>query len=122
MNLATGLKEAHLKVPETEDTLHADLVLGDEISYPQNLDQHPESPLSTRHQSALGAQRAYVPPLEPVEFDIFAKATKELLLNTSATTTLDALSTLTDQSLTQYWGLSFAQDHRRSKSLLINHL
>lgn len=108
MNLASGVKEARLNVPEPENA-HSDLVIIDEA---EKADEHPESP--RHHAQALLNDEA--PRVRPPRFDADEAATfhKSIsALKSSSADSEDLVPALTDlQELvhSQDWGLALTKD------------
>lgn len=146
MNLATGLKEARLNVPEPDDTPKADLVIIDDVK-PSRIEagrreeeggggkgfvEVEEEDVPTediQDQSFPDRDYPYLPDIfDPEESSLFSSATNSLLSSSPCTLAegspesfLSTLTTLTDLCHSHHWGLSLT----RSPSLvqkLINTL
>ena len=122
MNLATGVKEARLNVPEPEDAPQADLIIIDNPPSHESVDEEPASAPGLQDQSAPEAHRGYAPPwppaFDPTELALFVEASAALLRPNSTTSSLDALSTLTDLTHSHHWGLTLMKDPSLSNLLL----
>lgn len=115
MNLATGVKEARLNVPEPEEA-HSDLVIIDEPKKPEE----PER-LGQRNQAVLQNQQ---PRVRPPRYDADEAATFHSsisTLNSSSANSENLLPTLTDlQELvhSQDWGLALTKDGKVTQFLV----
>ena len=124
MNLATGLKEARLNVPEPPETPHADLVV---IENPPRSNIEREElvaevrELQDQSDSDTGYERG---PYYPAAFDaedssLFSSSIAKLHSTTSLSTTdLPALSTLQDLAHSIHWGVALARDTIVSQHLV----
>lgn len=113
MNLATGLKEARLNIPEPEDAPKADIVIVDNtpvrLSAGEEAEAEPITPQGFEDQSKPDRDYDYMPPsFDPEESSLFASETSNL--HSSSLPTLETLSTLTDLVHSYDWGLTLAQD------------
>ena len=126
MNLATGLKEARLNVPEPPGTPHADLVIIDDLpprprieeddrvtKVPELQDQsHPDSGnerIGHFHPAALNVE----------ESSLFHSSITALRSTTMLSDTdLPALSALQDLAHSIHWGVALVQDAAACRSLL----
>lgn len=117
MNLATGLKEARLNIPEPPGTPHADLVIIDDLPPRPSIekDEHVAEVLELQDQSNpdTGYERG---PYFPAAFDveessIFSSSMATLHATTALSTTdLPALSDLQDLAHSIHWGAALARD------------
>lgn len=117
MNLATGLKEARLNVPEPPGTPHADLVIIDDLPpLPSTEENEPlteVSELQDQSDPDTGHERG---PYYPAAFDveessIFHSSVATLhSATTLSTTDLPALAALQDLAHSIHWGLALARD------------
>ena len=127
MNLATGLKEARLNVPELSGSPHADLVILDDLQ-PMRPDIRENDPvaetLELQDQSDPDTGYQRLGPYHPAAFN-----TEESILFRSsmaalhATTTLSspdipALSALQDLAHSIHWGVALARDTAVCQKLL----
>ena len=113
MNLATGLKEARLNIPESEDAPKADMVIVDNtpvrLAANEEADAEPVTPSGFQDQSQPERDYDYLrPSLDPEEASLFASETSNL--RSSSIPTLETLSALTDLVHSYDWGLALAQD------------
>ena len=113
MNLATGLKEARLNIPEPEDAPKADIVIVDNtpvrLAADEEAEAEPITPLGIQDQSKLDRVYDYLrPSMDPEESSLFASETSKL--RSSSVPTLETLSALTDLVHSYDWGLALAQD------------
>ena len=124
MNLATGLKEARLNVPELPGTPHADLVVIDNPPRPriegdELVAEGPE--LQDQSDSDTGNERE---PYFPAAFDaeessLFSSSIATLHSTTALSTTdLPALSALQDLAYSIHWGVALARDTIVSQHLV----
>ncbi|KAL8795543.1 MAG: hypothetical protein Q9195_001964 [Heterodermia aff. obscurata] len=129
MNLATGIKEARLNVPEPED-VHSDLVI---VEKPDDEDRHPEhidvgiddcmesSDIPIQHdQIVLGEpSRVRQPPFEPGEASAFDHSMSQLRNSSAAVNDLNAaLITLQDLCHSGNWGLKLTKDSNVTQFLV----
>ena len=113
MNLATGLKEARLNIPEPEDAPKADIVIVDNtpvrLASDEEAEAKPMTPHSIQDQSKPDRDYDYLrPSMDPEESSLFASETSNL--RSSSLPTLETLSALTDLVHSYDWGLALAQD------------
>ena len=113
MNLATGLKEARLNIPESEDAPKADIVIVDNtpirLAADEAAEAEPITPPGIQDQSQPERDYDYLrPSLDPEEASLFASETAKL--RSSSVPTLESLSALTDLVHSYDWGLALAQD------------
>lgn len=125
MNLATGLKEARLNVPEPPGTPHADLVIIDDLPPRPSIEEDepvsevPE--LQDQSNPDTGYERG---PYFPAAFDaeessIFSSSMATLHATTALSTTdLPALSDLQDLAHCIHWGAALARDAVVSQRLV----
>lgn len=125
MNLATGLKEARLNVPEPPGTPHADLVIIDDLSPRPRIEEDepvaevPE--LQDQSNPDTGYERG---PYLPAAFDaedsfIYSSSIATLHTTTELSTTdLPALSDLQDLAHSIHWGAALARDTAVSQRLV----
>lgn len=112
MNLATGLKEARLNVPEPKGGSHADLVIIENPPQPPIVDEVEVAIL--QDQSSPDARHLYAPP-RPVPFDTvddesdLYNSARDALLGASDLSTYD-FSTLQDLAHSIHWGYVLASD------------
>ena len=125
MNLATGLKEARLNVPEPPETPHADLVIIDDppprpniqkdLSVAELLELQDESHSDTRYERG---------PYHPAAFDVEESSLFSISIATlhSATTLsaadLPAISVLQDLAHSIHWGVALTRDAAVSQQLV----
>lgn len=125
MNLATGLKEARLNIPEPEDAPKADIVIVDNtpvrLAADEEAEAEPITPPGIQDQSQAERDYDYLPPsLDPEEASFFASEVSNICAssgNPSSIPTLETLSALTDLVHSYDWGLALTQN-----SLLITRL
>ena len=113
MNLATGLKEARLNIPEPEDAPKADIVIVDNtpvrLAADDEAEAEPMTPHGIQDQSKPDRDYDYLrPSMDPEESSLFALETSNL--RSSSLPTLETLSALTDLVHSYDWGLALAQD------------
>ena len=113
MNLATGLKEARLNIPEPEDAPKADIVIVDNtpvrLAADEEAEAEPITPHGLQDQSQPERDYDYLrPSLDPEEASLFASETSNI--RSSSIPTLETLSALTDLVHSYNWGLALAQD------------
>ena len=121
MNLATGVKEARLNVPEPED-VHSDLVIVEksdfEDSHPEHLDtvvddvvESPDAPIS-HDQIVLGEpSRIRQPPFQAGEATTFENSMSQLRNSSATINDLNtALVRLQDLCHSGDWGLKLTKD------------
>ena len=125
MNLATGLKEARLNVPEPPGTPHADLVIIDDLPPRPSIEEDepvaeiPE--LQDQSNPDAGYERG---PYFPAAFDaeessIFASSIATLHVTTALSVTdLPALSDLQDLAHSIHWGAALARETAVSQRLV----
>ena len=130
MNLATGIKEARLNVPEPED-VHSDLVI---VEKPDYVDRHPEliknvgigdqeesSDIPIQHgQTILGdSSRVRQPPFEPGEAATFEQGMSQLRNSSATISDLNAtLVTLQDLCHSGNWELKLTKDSNVTQFLV----
>lgn len=117
MNLATGLKEARLNVPEPPGTPHADLVIIDDLPPRPSIEEHEPAAevqgLQDQSDPDTGYERG---PYYPAAFDaeessLFFSSVAVLQSATALSTAyLPALSALQDLSHSIHWGVALARD------------
>ena len=126
MNLATGLKEARLNIPESEDAPKADIVIVDNtplrLAADEEAEAEPITPPGIQDQSQPERDYDYLPAsLDPEEASLFASERSNIhsssKLRPSSIPTLETLSALTDLVHSYDWGVALTQD-----GLLINRL
>ncbi|KAL9135975.1 MAG: hypothetical protein Q9175_002818 [Cornicularia normoerica] len=117
MNLATGLKEARLNVPEQPGTPHADLVIIDEPPpRPSIKEDEPVAEVSELQDQSDPDTRYERGPYHPVAFDaeessLFSSLIATLHSTTALSTTdLPTLSALQDLAHSVHWGVALARD------------
>ena len=126
MNLATGLKEARLNVPEPPGTPHADLVIIDDLPHRPSIEEDEPvaeiSELQDQSNPDTGYERG---PYFPAAFDaeessIFSSSIATLHATTTAlsVTDLPALSDLQDLAHSIHWGAALARDTVVSRRLV----
>ena len=126
MNLATGLKEARLNVPEPPGTPHADLVIIDDLPRRPSIEEDESvaeiSELQDQSNPDTGYERG---PYFPAAFDaeessIFSSSIATLHATTTAlsVTDLPALSDLQDLAHSIHWGAALARDAVVSQRLV----
>ena len=113
MNLATGLKEARLNIPEPDDAPKADIVVVDNtlvrLASDEEAEAEPITPQGIQDQSKPHRDYDYLrPSMDPEESSLFASETSKL--RSSSVPTLETLSVLTDLVHSYDWGLALAQD------------
>ena len=113
MNLATGLKEARLNIPEPEDAPKADIVIVDNTPIRLAADEEAEAePITSpgiQDQSQPERDYDYLPPsLDPEEASFFASEVSNIC--SSSIPTLETLSALTDLVHSYDWGLALTQN------------
>lgn len=113
MNLATGLKEARLNIPEPEDAPKADIVIVDNtpvrLAADEEAEVEPMTPYGIQDQSEPDRDYDYLrTSMDPEESSAFALETSNL--RSSSLPTLETLSALTDLVHSYDWGLALAQD------------
>ncbi len=113
MDLSTGLKEARLNDPETDDAPKADIVIVDNTAVRLSADEEAEAEPITPHgiqdQSKPDRDYDYLrPSFDPEESSLFASGMSNL--RSSSLPTLETLSALTDLVHSYDWGLALAQD------------
>lgn len=113
MNLATGLKEARLNIPEPDNAPKADIVVVDNTPFRLAADEEAEAepitPQGIQGQSKPDRDYDYLrPSMDPEESSLFALETSKL--RSSSVPTLETLSALTDLVHSYDWGLALAQD------------
>ena len=113
MNLATGLKEARLNIPEPEDAPKADIVVVDNtpirLAADEEAEAEPVTQPGLQDQSQPERDYDYLrPSLDPEEASLFALETSNL--RSSSIPTLETLEALTDLVHSYDWGLALAQD------------
>lgn len=129
MNLATGIKEARLNVPEPED-VHSDLVI---VEKPDDEDRHPQPiddvrgdvveshEIPIHHDQTVIGEPARIrrPPFEPGEARTFEDSMSQLR-NTSATVNdlNGALIRLQDLCHSGDWGLKLTKDSNVTQFLV----
>lgn len=125
MNLATGLKEARLNVPEPPGTPHADLVIIDDLPPRPSIEEDepvaeiPE--LQDQSNPDTGYERG---PYFPAAFDaeessIFSSSIATLHATTALSVTdLPALSDLQDLAHSIHWGAALTRDAAISQRLV----
>ena len=129
MNLATGIKEARLNVPEPED-VHSDLVI---VEKPDDEDRHPETIDDVRDdivedheipihhdQTVLGEpSRLRQPPFEPGEATTFEHSMSQLRNSSATVSDLNgALIRLQDLCHSGDWGLKLTKDSNVTQFLV----
>lgn len=117
MNLATGLKEARLNVPEPPGTPHADLVVIDDLPPRPSIEEDEpvaeEPGLQDQSDPDTGFERG---PYYPAAFDaeessLFFSSIAVLHSATALSTAyLPALSALQDLAHSIHWGVALARD------------
>lgn len=125
MNLATGLKEARLNVPEPPGTPHADLVIIDDLPPRPSIEEDgvvPEVPeLQDQSDPDTGYERGpYFPPdFDAEESSLFSSSIAKLHSRTALSTTdLPSLSALQDLAHSIHWGVALARDTIVSQHLI----
>ena len=118
MNLATGLKEARLNVPELSGISHTELVVIDDLSPRPSIgeDDAVTEILELQDQSDPNTRcerrRPYHPAASNVEESSLFFSSISTLHSTTAlsNTDLPALSTLQDLAYSIHWGVALARD------------
>ncbi|KAL2036858.1 hypothetical protein N7G274_010401 [Stereocaulon virgatum] len=137
MNLASGLKEARLNVPEPNDTARADLVIIDDVKPRPKTEEEEEEreglreidvetdipPIERIHdQSTPDRDYPYIPDaFDAEESTLFHSATDTLLSSPSKDspeTLLSTLTTLTDLCHSYHWGLTLTRSPLLVQKLL----
>ena len=125
MNLATGLKEARLNVPEPQGTHYADLVFMDELPPRPSIEEDERVTEVPELQDQSDVDTAYERgPYFPAAFDAeessLFSASIAILQSTTAlsNTDLPALSALQDLAHSVDWGLAFARDAVASQHIV----
>lgn len=117
MNLATGLKEARLNVPEPLGTPHADLVIIDDLQRRPSIEAGepatgiPE--LQDQSDSDAGNERGpYYPAVFDAEESSLFFSSIATLHSTTALSTIDlpALAALQDLAHSIHWGVALTRD------------
>lgn len=116
MNLATGLKEARLNVPEPPGTSHADLVIIDDLPPRPSIEEdEPVAELAELHDQS-DPDTGYRGPYYPAAFDaeesslFFSSITTLHPTTALSTTDLPTLSALQDLAHSIHWGVALARD------------
>lgn len=120
MNLATGLKEARLNIPEPADSPHADLVVIDDPPSSFSKEEPREEPVEDVPIEALQDQSnphrdyPYIPShFDPEESSLFAFSASALRSSSPSSAPeaiLLSLETLTDLCHDYHWGLTLTRD------------
>ena len=122
MNLATGLKEARLNIPEPPGTPHADLVVIDDVPHSSSEEDVPLTQLKDQSQPDTGCERLgpyYPAAFNAEESSLFASSITALRSPTGLSNTdLPALSTLQDLAHSIHWGVRLARDTAACRSLV----
>ena len=133
MNLATGLKEARLNVPEPDGVSKADLVIIDDVKLPKiegereedevkEVEEEPVQVGGIHDQSTPDRDYPYIPDaLDAEESSLFDSATSALLSSSppiSEETLLSTLTALTDLLHSHHWGLTFTSSRSLVQKLL----
>ena len=125
MNLATGLKEARLNVPEPPGTPHADLVIIDDLPPRPRIEDDPVAripELQDQSHPDLGNER--IGPYHPAAFNVEESSVFHSSITALHSTTvlsntdLPALSALQDLAHSIHWGLVLVQDTAACRSLV----
>ena len=125
MDLATGLKEARLNVPEPPETPHADLVIIDDPPPRPNFQEdHSVAELSELHDKSHPDTRYERGPYNPAALDVEDSSLFSISIATlhSAKTLsaadLPALSVLQDLAHSLHWGVALTRDAAVSQQLV----
>lgn len=125
MNLATGLKEARLNVPEPPETPHADLVIIDDPPPRPNIQKDPSVPeLLELHDESHSETTYERGPYQPAAFDVEESSLFSISIATLHSATilsaadLPALSILQDLAHSIHWGVALTRDAVVSQQLV----
>ena len=125
MNLATGLKEARLNIPEPPETPHADLVIMDDPPPRPNIQKDLSIAKLLELQDELHSDTTYERgPYHPAAFDVEESSLFSISIAQlhSATTLsaadLPALSILQDLAHSIHWGVALTRDATVSQQLV----
>ena len=125
MNLATGLKEARLNLPEPPETSHADLVIIDDPPPRPNIQKDPSIPKLLELQDESHSDTRYERgPYHPAALDVEESSLFSISIAQlhSATTLsaadLPALSVLQDLAHSIHWGVALTRDAAVSQQLV----
>ena len=125
MNLATGLKEARLNVPEPPETPHADLVIIDDPPPRPNIQKDPSVAELLELQDKSHSDTRYERgPYHPAAFDVEESSLFSIsiaALNSATTLSaadLPALSVLQDLAHSIHWGVALTRDAAVSQQLV----
>ena len=118
MNLATGLKEARLNVPEAPGASHADLVIIDDLPPRPSVEEDDPMVEIPELQDQLGPDTAYErrEPYHPAAFNteesslFYSSMTTLQSIAALSNTELPALSALQDLAHSIHWGVELARD------------
>ena len=124
LNLATGVKEARLNVPEPEEA-HSDLVIVEKpepeepISDSQLVDEPGELPTALHHDQSIleDTPRIRTPPFEPGESSTFEESMSQLR-NSPSSDPIPALTALQDLCHSADWGLKLTKDSNVTRLLV----
>ena len=125
MNLATGLKEARLNVPEPPETPHADLVIIDGPPPRPNIQKDPSVAELLELQDESHSDTRYERgPYQPAAFDVEESSLFSISIATLHSATilsasdLPALSILQDLAHSIHWGVALTRDAAVSQQLV----
>ncbi|KAL6720736.1 nucleotide exchange factor sil1 [Lecanora helva] len=134
LNLATGLKEARLNVPEPDDAPKADIVLIDNVPTSSEeeqallsldnhvLDEKPSQPDDGENFVPPQPPQPFIPTENPEDFIYYSKNAETLFSTTAFSTddniALDSLTILTDYAHSQEWGQAMTSDATLSQVLI----
>ena len=128
LNLATGVKEARLNVPEPEDA-HSELIivekpeLEENVDDPQLVDEPEELHIPLRHDQVVldDTPRIRTPPFEPGEASTFEESMSQLRISPSSDPNYDptpALTALQDLCHSADWGLRLTKNSNVTRLLV----
>lgn len=121
LNLATGLKEARLNVPEPDDAPKADLVIIDNPPVPAIEEQAPlkaemlaqeEAPSNPDQVDNFEGPIPHIPYDEADQFEYYRRNAAKLfhLTPSNSGDVLSAMTALTEFAHSQEWGLTISKD------------